>query len=79
MPIPSPGGGSPSCSGGQWGLETEWLGLPRVSALRAGPSGGKSPHVISQREGLVLVAGGEGQGPLPVSRAPQQGVLQSRF
>ena len=61
----------PVCSGGQWGLETEWLGLPRVSALRAGPSGGKSPHVISQREGLVLVAGGEGQGPLPVSRAPQ--------
>ena len=79
MPIPRPVGGSRSCSGGQWGLETEWLGLPRVSALRAGPSGGKSPHVISQREGLVLVAGGEGQGPLPVSRASQQEVLQSRF
>ena len=79
MPIPRPVGGSRSCSGGQWGLDTEWLGLPRVSALRAGPSRGKSPHVISQREGLVLVAGGEGQGPWPVSRAPRQGVLQSRF
>ena len=46
------------------------MGLTRVHALRAGPSGWKSPHVISQREGLVLVAGGRGAGAIVTLAAP---------
>jgi len=70
MPIPWPGRGNLYCSGSRWGLERNLLGLTRVHALRAGPSGWKSPHVISQREGLVLVAGGRGAGALVTLAAP---------